>query len=281
MARRLSTGNMGYRNRQPPEGINAVRSGWQRDFILLVTGFFLALLLLFWLVTHSIAWAARWMPFSWEESLTQSWPGPPEVSEQQVYLQRLADDLAAAGGLDPELNIVVHYHEDAQVNAFATLGGHIFILEGLVDTLESEQSLAFVVAHEIAHIQHRHPVRAVARGLSLNLLISLTLGSGDLGSLVGIGGHLTLLSYSRRQEAEADDWALQAVYRHYGHTAGATALFEKMEQEQLSMPDWLMSHPHPGKRRERLQRLSREMGFADSGPLTPLPEWTSATQARQ
>lgn len=265
---------MAYQNRQPPEGINNVESGWQKDFILLVVGFFAGLALLTWLLVWLLGWSARWVPFSWEQALSRPLLQELETNPRRDYLQTLAEDLARAGGLNDHLAITVHYSDSETVNAYATLGGHVFILEGLLDEIDSEQGLAFVLAHEIAHIHYRHPLRAASRQLGFALFMSLVLGQNDIANLAASGGQLAMLDYSRAQEREADDWALEALYRHYGHVAGADGLFRYLaKQEDEAPPQWLSSHPNTRARIERLQQMSRERGYPTEGEQRPLPQW--------
>ena len=262
---------MRYENRQPPEGINNVERGWARDFIPLVVGFFAGLGLLCWLLLQLVAWSARWMPFTWEQTLTQTWQADTDHEAQRAYLQQLTDSLARAGGLSPEIALTIHYTENNSANAFATLGGNIMIFSGLLDAVESEQGLAFVIAHEIAHIQHRHPVQAVARSLSLSVITTMIFGQSDLAHVAGFSGNLALLTYSRQQEAEADTWALHALHHHYGHVAGADELFhilqDKTETDRL--PQWLSTHPDLAVRIEQLQQLARAGGYRLDGELIP------------
>ncbi|WP_111642978.1 M48 family metallopeptidase [Marinimicrobium alkaliphilum] len=262
---------MGYQNRLPPEGINVVERGWQRDFWVAVAGFIAGAALLIWLLIQLAGWAARWTPFHWE----QRWAEPfieQRAHPAQPYLQDLADRLAEAGGLDEPLNVTVHYRPDTTLNAYATLGGHVFILQGLLDTVESEQGLAFVLAHEIAHIQERHPVRAMARELSFQVVFGLLFGRSDAGYLVGMGGQLAMLEYSRDQEYAADAWALEALYNLYGHTDGAYELFHALDSHH-AVPQWLTTHPETHRRIARLESLAQSRGWHTRGPLIPLPEW--------
>lgn len=265
---------MTYENRQPPEGINNVEKGWARDFIVLVIGFFVGLFLLSWLLLQLVAWSAKYVPFAWEPSLSAMWELPAEADKRREYLQQLANSLAQAGGLAPEMSLTVHYSEEDTGNAFATLGGNMMIYQGLIDAVESEQGLAFVIAHEIAHIQHRHPIRAVARGLSLSIVTALVFGQTDLSQLAGVGGNLALLDYSRAQETEADIWALNALNQYYGHVAGADELFhtlqQKTAQSRLVPPEWLSTHPDLALRIEQLNNHALEMNYAVTGDLLPL-----------
>lgn len=264
---------MAYQNRQPPEGINNVKSGWQRDFVLLVIGFFAGLALLLWLTISLLGWSARYVPFSWEQSLSASLKEGREQNPRIQYLQTLANDLAQAGGLDEALSVTVHYQSDTTVNAFATLGGHVFVLEGLLENVDSEQGLAFVLAHEIAHIHYRHPLQSAARQAGLGLIGALIFGNSELSWLAGSGGQLALLDYSREMERQADAWALNALHTHYGHVAGADALFQWLQEQYADStpPEWLSTHPDAQARIERLERLTDEHHYRTNSALTPLP----------
>ncbi len=267
---------MQYENRQPPEGINVETRGWVGDFVLLVAGSLLGLVTATWLLLQAVGWSAKWVPFSWEKAITRSWSAPPP-SEKVDYLQTLARNLAQAGQLNENLSVIVRHSNDNAVNAFATLGGNVVILEGLLDAVESEQGLAFVIAHELAHVHFRHPARAIARGMTLELIAALVFGGTDLRQMAGMGGQLTLLDYSRRQEAQADAWALDALFQYYGHVRGASELFLHLSgdpeiQSRQPVPKWLESHPELTQRIAALESHAREHRYPLNGPLTALPD---------
>lgn len=274
---------MQFENRQPPEGINVETHGWVGDFLLLVAGSLLGLALISWLLLQAVGWSARWVPFSWEQAITRSWSAP-QPDDKTDYLQSLARDLAEAGELDESLSLIIRHSDDPSVNAFATLGGNVVILQGLLEAVESEQGLAFVIAHELAHIQFRHPARAIARGMTLELIMAMVFGGTDLRQVAGMGGQLTLLDYSRRQEAQADAWALDAIYRHYGHVQGAEELFVHLSGKpesgaRRSMPEWLDSHPVLNQRIAALANRARERGYPLEGRSQPLPVWLEKTSS--
>lgn len=66
-----------------------------------------------------------------------------------------------AQGLPASIKVTVHYIDEPVINAFATIGGHVFIYRGLIDAITSENGLSMVLAHEIAHINNRHPIAAL------------------------------------------------------------------------------------------------------------------------
>ncbi|MDO6593349.1 M48 family metallopeptidase [Neptuniibacter sp. 1_MG-2023] len=172
-----------------------------------------------------------------------------DAEEQRVerYLQNIVDDLSAKSGFDEPVRINVHYLDTLEINAFATLGGNIFVLRGLVEAMPNENALAMVLAHEIAHVKHRDPIVSVSRGLALQVAYSFF--AGDPGTVFNTGSELGMLVFSRGQEESADLAALDTLQRHYGHVAGATTFFTIMQEQYAAkdetekLPTWLLSHP--------------------------------------
>ena len=180
--------------------------------------------------------------------------------------------------LPESIKVTVHYSDQATVNAFATLGGHMFFYQGLIDALDSEDALTMVMAHEIAHIKYRHPIVATSRGLTMMALAaSMTGASGSSAGelLIGQSINLGLLKFSRDQELESDADALNAVYRKYGHVAGAKSLFmtfAELSQGQEQIPNVLLSHPHSQDRLKVLEKVGEQRNWGFNGQLTPMPK---------
>ncbi len=61
--------------------------------------------------------------------------------------------------------VTAHYVTDDTINAFATLGGHLMVYQGLMRRMPGENALANVIGHEIGHVKLRHPVSSMGRGL--------------------------------------------------------------------------------------------------------------------
>ena len=194
----------------------------------------------------------------------------------QRYVEDLTLTLAAHMHPPEDLSIRVHVVKGPP-NAVATLGGHIFVLEGLLHTLNSENSLAMVLAHELAHCVNRDPLRSAGRGVLLEIAFSSARG-GNLA-----GNQLLLTRYSREQERAADQDALKALQAHYGHIGGATRLFEVLraaEQDSapkvLGQPPQLLStHPAIDERIEAILSSAEENGWR-ALPTRPYPDKVSA-----
>jgi len=252
------------------------------QLLLVVT---VGLLLLFAVLGLAADWLAVQVPFGYEQQLAEpllNGDKDDDVAQQTAYLQGLADRLAAQMDLPEGMTIKVHYVDDAEVNAGATLGGHVLMHRGLIERLPNENALAMVLAHEIAHIKLRHPIRSLGRGAVLALAIAaLTGASGNsLGpALVGEAGTLTVLDFSRDQEAAADAAGQAAVVSLYGHAAGTAQLFQVLldaEREQpLSGPQlgFLRSHPLSADRINAMRSRALQHHWSLTQPTTPLPDF--------
>ncbi len=184
--------------------------------------------------------------------------------------------LAAVMQVPEEYRLSVHYVDRPEANAFATLGGHIFVLRGLLDAVPDENSLAMILAHEISHIKNRDPLASMGRGVALQMMLSYFTGNSQQSqNLSSLGGELGLLSYSREQEGRSDLDALHAIHGYYGHVAGFDAFFREMMEAQggqEAAPAWLQSHPALGDRITALQEAIQAHGY-EQRPVRPFPEW--------
>ncbi|MDF1628175.1 MAG: M48 family metallopeptidase [Alcanivoracaceae bacterium] len=274
---------MEYENRPPPEGINVSDQHPLVDFFWMLAAVALVATVLVVALSLGAGWLARQIPMAQENRWSDAYLAqrPVELSEtalrKQRWLQDLADRLSPAMDLGPDTTIHVRYVEDDEViNAFATLGGNIVIYSGLLNSLDTENALAMVMAHEIAHIKHRDPITALGRGAAVALGLSAISGVSDSAMaqrIVGNVGMLTGLSFSRGQENAADQQAIEAMLAHYGHLNGAATLFEKLQAMGSGlMPEILATHPLTEK---RIDRLARATDAQSDGEITALPDWLS------
>ena len=168
----------------------------------------------------------------------------------------------------------IHVRTAAPVNAMAMPGGHIIVYTGLLDKVTSENELAFVLAHEMGHYAHRDHLRALGRGLVF-MTVSASLFGPDSGvsKMLAHALNITELSFSRRQETQADEFALETVNCFYGHAGGATDFFKKIPkaQDPGTFGHYFASHPENRRRISHLEDIVRSKGFKMAEPK-PLPE---------
>ncbi|MDQ9169214.1 M48 family metallopeptidase [Oxalobacteraceae bacterium R-40] len=141
-----------------------------------------------------------------------------------------------------------------EVNAFCMPGGKIAFFGGLLETLKlTDDEVAIVMGHEIAHALREHARERMAKGslLSLGATIgSAVLGLGDIGqAVVGQGAQLWMLKFSRGHETDADVVGLDIVARAGFDPRAGVTLWQKMSALNKSAPpQWMSTHP-AGKNR--------------------------------
>jgi predicted Zn-dependent protease len=190
----------------------------------------------------------------------------PEARATEQYVNVVGGRVAQRA--KRKLNYRFHLISDPNlINAFALPGGHVFVGQGLLDQMTSEDELAFVLGHELEHIDHYHAVERVqieAKLKSLNLDV--------VAAIADIPMSLWQAGYSKDQEFEADREGLRIAVAAGYSPQGAVNMTERMTKlrgeyvihaetptDELSQVaiDGLMgyfrSHPLPS---ERLQQIN-------------------------
>lgn len=203
-----------------------------------------------------------------EDNLLQS--SEPDL---QAYVDQVTLNLTAHMDVPTDIQLDVRVIKGEMVNAFTTLGGYIFVTDGLIGALDNENSLAMVLAHEIAHARQRDPLLGTGRGMLIGLLITSLSGSGGSPVAMGdIGSQLMLNMYSREQERTADRLALSALHSLYGHVGGATQLFEVVgdEDDPTASIESLSTHPQLEDRIESIETIAAQAGWLQQA-VEPYP----------
>lgn len=155
-----------------------------------------------------------------------------------------------------EVNLI----DAPEANAFCMPGGKIAFFSGLIEQLQlTDDEIAIVMGHEIAHALREHGRERVAKSGLLNLgavLASWLFDFGDIGqAVIGQGAQLTLLKFSRDDEIEADMAGLDIVARAGYDPRAGIVLWEKMAKlEQRTPPQWLSTHPAGSNRIAQIQK---------------------------
>ena len=203
-----------------------------------------------------------------------------EIIEQDkriTYLQQLLNELPIPGETT-RLPLTIQLLNDETINAAAFLGGYVFINTGLLKVVESENELAFVLAHEIGHFKARDPLKTLGRSL-VYWVASQVIGLGTYLDPISLTRQFTALSYSRQQEKQADKYALYCVYHRYEHVEHALDLFIRLEELEsksgIHLPkisQYFVTHPSSSSRKADLTEIAQKNGWPTKGEPTPLPE---------
>jgi len=124
----------------------------------------------------------------------------------QEYVQRVGDKLAAASEM-PELEWHFTIVDTDDVNAFATMGGYVYISRGILPYFQNEADLAAVLGHEIGHITAEHLKKQQRKGMLSGIASAATAiftGMPALADLTNMAGQAIISGYGREAELEAD-----------------------------------------------------------------------------
>ena len=152
----------------------------------------------------------------------------------------------------------VNVINSGNINAFCMPGGKIVVFSGILDKLKlTEDEVAMVVGHEIAHALREHARERAAKGMLTNLAaaaVSIFIG-GNAGEIARQGGGLLALKFSRSDETEADLVGMELAARAgYDPRAGVT-LWEKMAlAAKGAPPQWFSTHPSSRSRVETIKK---------------------------
>lgn len=167
-------------------------------------------------------------------------------------LEPIANRLIAA--IDsPKYSYQLHLIESTQINAFATLDGHIFVFSGLVKFVSGPEELAAILAHEIGHHENGDLVDKLIKELGINVIMAILTG-GDAVMASEVTRLLISSGFDRQQEKEADDFAYQVLIESQLKPARMAHFFTRMKTEEKAYPDELeliMTHPNSKRRIER------------------------------
>jgi len=178
-----------------------------------------------------------------------------------------------------------------EINAFATSGGHIFITRGLINAARSEDALAGVIAHEVAHIQLQHSIKAIRSSrITQALLVTGTSAAGvaagmDVNQLtdvfnesVGEIVHTMVNSgYSQTQEFEADNTAMALMAAAGYNPSGLIEMLRALSSVQTSGSGFGRTHPTPAQRITNAERTVRNHTVADNS-ASRQTRFTTATR---
>lgn len=244
----------------------------------------LLLLILFGLA-RALAWSiSQYLPYAYEQRyLAPLAQTLLEDTHTDDKLQSLADHLAHNMNLPAGMQIKIHVSPEPDINAFATFGGNIVVMQGLLEKAPTEQALSMVLAHEMAHLQHRDSLKAISQTAILQLARAAIFGQQ---SVIDQSLMLGMLSYSRTQETAADETALGVLHGHYGSVAGGIEMYQLLADEENDhsarrLPQWFATHPDTAQRQSHLRQYAQSKGYTTDGKTTPNPWFKTIAEQRK
>jgi predicted Zn-dependent protease len=175
---------------------------------------------------------------------------------------------------DIKIPVTVKVINSSDINAFALPGGFLYVNRGLIEAADNEAEMAGVIAHEVAHIAARHGAEQASKGnlinwASLPLIFLGGWGGFIINQAAGLAVPLTFLKFSRGAEKEADQLAVQYLWKTGYDPHGLITFFEKLRAKEKKKPGALAkvfrSHPMTEDRikkaRETLARFPEQSEY--------------------
>ena len=200
-------------------------------------------------------------------SKPSEYPLLPEQGNEEVYryIRGITSKILNSGTVEHakdfpwEVKII---NDSKTLNAFCTPGGYIYVYTGLIKYLDTEDQLAGVMGHEIAHADKRHSMRQLYQSYGVQILAAIGAGVATQGKSAStqktamdaaqIASAVVGLKFSREHETEADNMSVNYLCGTEYNPAGAAGFFKKIGNENTP-PEFLSTHPNPSNRVENIE----------------------------
>ncbi len=181
-----------------------------------------------------------------------------------AYVQGVAGNLwnqVARKDLPYNVKII----KDSQINSFATMGGFVYINEGLIDFAQSDDELASVIGHETGHIERRHVITTNSKAEILDILFGLaSMFSPIIYEFGGLAEAGLMAKIERGDELQADRYGLQLMSRAGYDPESMVTMMAHLGVLQNEHDDavskYLQDHPDPSA------RVAHLMGYPELDP---------------
>jgi predicted Zn-dependent protease len=190
---------------------------------------------------------------------TNTTPNQPiklTISTDQIQEVKRIENLFIEGIGKNSADYHMEIQESEVLNAYATLGKKIILTTGLIKTLKNESALAFVIAHELGHVEQKHVIKGIFRHTIGTAIQMLFFREQTVASTVYQGANfLQSQHYSRSKEKKADLFAVELINRYYCKVPGKLEFFEIIAKESTAnkASEYFSTHPLPQTRIEYLK----------------------------
>ncbi len=194
--------------------------------------------------------------------------------EQTRRLERIGRSLVAVCERKDMPYTFKILNERKELNAMAAPGGFIYITRALLEALESDDEIAFVLGHEIGHVAGDHIRKQLSQSLAASILLDILTARSS--QLIRIGSDIMFSlyqsGYSRQHERDADTRGVRYMKAAgYNPVAAITALKKLGMERYKGLVRWFGTHPDVPS---RIQRIAEMLGV-DPETLQPLPQGAS------
>jgi len=187
-------------------------------------------------------------------------------TEQQVdsdsvltILKRIEGRICRYNNIDSSA-IKLYVFRNKEVNAFALPGKKLILYSGIIGDSQNPEELSSVVAHEIAHMKHRHVIKKLTKEFGISML--MVLASSDAGTQIvkELLKVISSTSFDREMEREADSSATGYLIRAHIDPRHFSDFLFRISREKTGIPEnfeWINTHPDTKERIAAIIKLRR------------------------
>ncbi|NLI77489.1 MAG: M48 family metalloprotease [Candidatus Riflebacteria bacterium] len=160
-----------------------------------------------------------------------------------------------------------------EVNAFAAAGGYIYVTQGLLDAVGSDDELACVIAHELGHVNKKHTIRQAEKAGLMTALVAL-MGLKDetkkYQTAAAIAAFFANQKFSRNDEFEADRMSVQYAYKAGYNPNAMVRFFERINRDNnlSKFTKYFSTHPPTNDRIKKVQEEIKKVSGHDYVPVS-------------
>ena len=259
--------------------VNVVKDNPLKVFFKAIVGLCILLFLSFTVFVGIAEIAINYLPNRINHSLGAVYRSyaktPDHLQADRERIQKLLDEMLVGSGLE-DLSFRAEIIEAEFKNAMAVPGGYIVFTTALLEELEIEQELAFILGHELGHYRNSDHLRSLSRSVIVGALLGIvsTAGAGEAGRFAASSLNIFNLQYSREQEQAADEFGLEMSQRHYHYVAGAISAIQRLYQEGEVLKTangFLSTHPITVYRIGHMKEVIEAKGYPRPGPDALIP----------
>jgi predicted Zn-dependent protease len=202
------------------------------------------------------------LPLNAQETSTTTTTTQPvklSISTDQIEEVKRIESLFIEGLGKNSADYHLEIEESDVLNAYATLGRKIILTTGIIKKLKNESALAFVIAHELGHVEQKHVLKGIFRNTIGAAIQMFFFKEQTTASTVYQGANFFHGQYySRSKETKADLFAVELVNKYYCKVPGKLEFFELISKESTASKasEYFSTHPLP---ETRIQYLKTEI----------------------
>jgi len=182
---------------------------------------------------------------------------PAKIKIQQERVNKIFNGFITELKKDPK-DYSISVEDSTVLNAHASLGKKIVVNSAIIDYL-NETALAFVIAHELGHVEGHHVMKSIARQGVLGIIQQRFFPTSDLYASASLVGNM---GFSRSAEKKADLFAVKLMNKLYCNQPGKLEFFKKISASGVppKIMEYFTTHPLPTTRIKYLEEEITEAG---------------------